>query len=620
MTDRDPIEAALRRPAPDEPGDLPQLVIDPARVGPVRGAIRSGPANGRRAGLWPLVALAALVAAILTWQLVGVGQSIQRPSTSPGSSASPRPDRSLPIDGSLATFHDGGLSFTYPAGWQLHRSGQVSTMGSTIAILGTVDLGGCGLLTVDINCAYATKLQPRDVFVVVGTGASPGGSILDQAPPGGFKEFVDGMPAIVAATGPIPATATDGERSWTIGMPLIEDNWFIVQGAYREPGGAVAEVQIDALARSIRFDQPAPSLPTDQAAIAAILRHGIDAMDRNARESYHSAMYGCFPRAVGTSAPTVIEDGPGGPLPGPLTVTCGVEIEPTVLGLFAVTLSVHWEAGPGYAAGTFKERWNLDIEGALGAERTLTDSFFPATRPDVTPGPATTPIALAPGSLAEVLPPGVTFFLTPDPNGDMLSDLPRGGRVWIVDGPTRVGDQDWYRVQWQPTPIYDAIPGWMPATLDGHPVVQPTEPRCPAALPTAADVVGLIPAERLACFGSGPITLGPVALRSTSGKTAEATGTPTWLADSATIALFGTAGPDGAELPLLVRADPSVGQLPVDGWVEVTGHFDDPAAAACTRMWAGSQADSTSPETPAEQRLVCREQFVISQYRVVAAP
>jgi len=620
MTDRDPIEEALRRPTPDEPATMPPLTLGAPDLAPAHAATRSGFAGRGLPAPLPLLLLAAVVAVAFTWQLAGIGRPGPAVSTAPRPSASSRPLPSLPADGSLATFNDGGIVFDYPATWQVHRSGQVFTMGSTIAILGTVDLGGCGFLTIEVNCAYAATLRPGDVFVVVGTGASPGGSILDQAPPGGFTEFVDGMPAIVTSTGPIPANNTDGGRSWTIGMPLVEDNWFVVQGSYREPGGAAIQSQVDALAKSIRFDQPAPALPTDPDAIAALLRRGIDAMDRNARESYHSAMYACFPRAVGTSAPTVITDGPGGPLPGPLTVTCGVEIEPTALGLFAVTLSVHWEAGPGYAAGTFQERWNVDGQGQLGAERTLTDSFFPATRPDVTPGPATTPIAFAPGSLAEVLPPGNTFFLTPDPNGDMLSDLPRGGRVWIVDGPTRVGDQDWYRVQWQPTPIYDGIPGWMPSTLDGHPLVQPTEPRCTGAVPTVADFVGLIPAERLACFGARPITLGPVALRFAPSKTAEATGSPSWLATSATIAMFGTAGPDGADLPLLVRADPSVGELPFDGWVEVTGHFDDPAAGTCSRTWAGSQGDSTSPETPAEQQLVCREQFVISSYHVVAAP
>ena len=48
----------------------------------------------------------------------------------------------------------------------------------------------------------------------------------------------------------------------------------------------------------------------------------------------------------------------------------------------------------------------------------------------------------------------------------------------------------------------------------------------------------------------------------------------------------------------------------------VTGHFDDPAAAGCQRTLVGDDARSLSAESPEEQVLRCREQFVITAIQV----
>lgn len=97
--------------------------------------------------------------------------------------------------------------------------------------------------------------------------------------------------------------------------------------------------------------------------------------------------------------------------------------------------------------------------------------------------------------------------------------------------------------------------------------------------------------------------------------------TPAWLADSATIAMYGSAGPEGVDPPLLVRSDPAVlATLPLDTWLEVTGHLDDPASGACQRAWTGQDAGTISPESAAEQVFSCREQFVITSVHTVSAP
>jgi hypothetical protein len=311
-----------------------------------------------------------------------------------------------------------------------------------------------------------------------------------------------------------------------------------------------------------------------------------------------------------------IEDGQGGPLAGPLDVVCSVDMEPTAIGLWAVTLSVRWDAGAGYAAGEHRELVYLDSRGELGPRYQLTHVEFPATRPDPTPGPA---IPLTPGTLVEVLPPGVSLLLTPDPDGNHLTSLGRGSRLWIASGPRQVGSESWYRVEWQPTPTYGGIPAWIASTFEGHAVAAPVEPRCPDLVSDVIDLVDLHPAERLLCFGDRPITLGPVILEKSSNATFPASGSPAWLADSATIKMYGRGGPESVDAPLLVRADPAaIAKLPTGTWLEVTGHFDDPEAKRCRRSWV-TETESPSPQTTVEQVLSCREQFVITTVRTVRA-
>ena len=63
--------------------------------------------------------------------------------------------------------------------------------------------------------------------------------------------------------------------------------------------------------------------------------------------------------------------------------------------------------------------------------------------------------------------------------------------------------------------------------------------------------------------------------------------------------------PDAASLPMTP-----------DRWVTLTGHFDDPVALTCRA--AGSGPDAVKSDADAVER--CREHFVVTQIRTVAAP
>jgi hypothetical protein len=84
--------------------------------------------------------------------------------------------------------------------------------------------------------------------------------------------------------------------------------------------------------------------------------------------------------------------------------------------------------------------------------------------------------------------------------------------------------------------------------------------------------------------------------------------------------MYGSDGPSGVDPPLLVRPAPGVGDLPLGQWVEITGHVDDAAAAECTRRWTVEPGNGPLVQTPAEQVMTCREQFVITAVRATAAP
>jgi hypothetical protein len=114
---------------------------------------------------------------------------------------------------------------------------------------------------------------------------------------------------------------------------------------------------------------------------------------------------------------------------------------------------------------------------------------------------------------------------------------------------------------------------------------EPYEPACPATVSLVEQVAALQPFERLVCFGARELDFGPVRRQ----EYAVMQGSPPWLAGEAGLDFF-TALPFEA-------ADGT--QVPAEGWLRVTGHFDDPGCAA---------------------DLPCRERFVVTATEPAAPP
>jgi hypothetical protein len=76
--------------------------------------------------------------------------------------------------------------------------------------------------------------------------------------------------------------------------------------------------------------------------------------------------------------------------------------------------------------------------------------------------------------------------------------------------------------------------------------------------------------------------------------------------------------PQAAGAWIDARVPPAVGRLPVGVLLRVTGRFDDPTAAGCRRVLANGGASIGLPvEAPADSVTWCRQQFVVSGWRVV---
>jgi len=219
-----------------------------------------------------------------------------------------------------------------------------------------------------------------------------------------------------------------------------------------------------------------------------------------------------------------------------------------------------------------------------------TNLIFPGTTSPAA-GPIDGALDLEPGSIVQMLAPGLRWdstlvtdmYNTPhEMMGDrFVSEAQPGRRFVIVDGePITYNDADWYLVEAPLGSSYPHLFQWLPVTHDGLQLVRVVDPECPAE-PSVADLVRLLPAERVACSGDRPLTLEPVMATLEEDTGFAADGNPSWLID-APWRLFGEAGPAGMDGSLPATIDPAlVDGMQVSVPLSVTGHFADPTAGTC---------------------------------------
>jgi hypothetical protein len=448
----------------------------------------------------------------------------------------------------------------------------------------------------------------------------------------GWTEEVDGRPArlvVVAGAGPDQPAET---RTWDVLLPGSLDGVFRIRadiaGPDLEAGRAVVQRIVDAV------DFKTSVRPLEDSEAIEILRAFLDNLERTGRDS-GSDLYGCFPREPGIAEGT-IRGGVGGPLAGPLDVTCTTAIRPSLAEVWRIVLEVSWDGTDAYAGDVLRQEffttgqeysgqitWNggyVTAGSGRSAPDAGSDAWFPNAGYEL-PAPRSAPLNLAPGAIVRMLWPGE--YPQPEPGrGDgAISPSMVNTHLSVIDGPEIIDGEEWYRVQWGGGALGE--PGWLRGSRDGRPQLEVVQPECPDASLTVGDLTWLTAAERLACFATVEVTLpsgvlvsdeaweGAICASEDGTETAcpDPLGEPAWLTGFPRWKLYGAGGPFGPEPGLFVWLDPSIGEPTSGQAVRIRGHFDDPAASACRLpnvFGPNHVADA------ALDRLICRERLVVT--------
>jgi hypothetical protein len=228
----------------------------------------------------------------------------------------------------------------------------------------------------------------------------------------------------------------------------------------------------------------------------------------------------------------------------------------------------------------------------------------------------------------------LTLRETPGLEGPVQWRLPEGTLGFVIAGPVETDGLSWYQLSGMGLPYASgcvtpppgelldcpAWLGWLAAEADDG-TAYLTAASAPPCEEPPATVVSLSEQQytlRLICFDAEPLTFTawwPEAPDDGLGGACVASETDIgWLACPSNNGI----GADDSESGdrLAVTVDPATGvEMPERGqWVEVTGHFDDPAAQRC-----GEVAEQMSSD-PGELVFNCRLQFVLSEVAPTSAP
>lgn len=252
---------------------------------------------------------------------------------------------------------------------------------------------------------------------------------------------------------------------------------------------------------------------------------------------------------------------------------------------------------------------------------------------------APVPTALAPNGFAQVVAARVNVREAPGLDAPTLSlppvgDSPVGMRpvlgtdggsqhVYILEGPVSANGFDWFRVapiDWEGNQhIYPEFVGWTAAGDAVDPWLVPENP-CPTGPITLADLTYSATttnwATRLGCFRGQELTLrGWYLVPEGIGFEEPCPNEPAFLMCGSGVHDIRTAEMSyydqrsADRLVFVVNPQSGIVMPPPKQWIEIIGHWDDPAAALCpveTIPW-----DSGT--------LACRIQFVISSVTALGA-
>lgn len=278
------------------------------------------------------------------------------------------------------------------------------------------------------------------------------------------------------------------------------------------------------------------------------------------------------------------------------------------------------------------------IAGSPLPSGSISPSIAPSAEPSSSPPPPAAFQVLPPGSAIQVRVEELNLRRQPTTSARRVEILERGDLLVVSPsdyviagyGPINADGYTWYPVikidvfdgdgKLDPLPTHpipigaELVSGWI-ATDDGEDrFVRQLEPRCPTTV-DLANVSGMLPAERLACFGAPIVLEGTFGCGGCGGAIAGVF-EPGWLASPMN---FDFLSEDVTEQfgPLALRFRPSGPARPEAGSIiRVTVHVDDARSTRCRIKEAG-EGDALIPVNAATAALFCREQLVVDSYEVL---
>ncbi|HEX2883330.1 MAG TPA: SH3 domain-containing protein [Candidatus Limnocylindria bacterium] len=247
----------------------------------------------------------------------------------------------------------------------------------------------------------------------------------------------------------------------------------------------------------------------------------------------------------------------------------------------------------------------------------------------------------APDSLVTLLAEGLTLRAEPGTDSEVLARLPAGQTAFVIAGPESANGMPWYHLSGMGLPHATGCgpheagtllecPAWLgwvaAADADGAPWIQAAEaPACPTDPPTLVSLTDLPYTMRLVCHDAADMTFRafwpalPEGTTPPEGACPAAEAAIGWLVcqsiNQNLIAADEAEGASGGGR-LTVNIPPGSSLvMPERGqWVDVTGHFDDPAAQQCADV-SGLMATD-----PGDLVFTCRLQFVLTAVAPAPAP
>ena len=314
----------------------------------------------RRRTIWFNVrlAVAGIVGVAVLWVvLVLAPVAFNSRGTGGGPGATP---------GGLAHFDRDGLAFDYPASWKTSVSGLNMHYVTILDFLGTGSgLASCTAITPGPNDKFISGTE-CGAHLTVGAGqvvvevslqeGPPGLGLIDPSDPSGIDSggkyvTVGGLPAIFSDSG----TTLD----WTLSVPGQLMSRYRIHVEMKDPGAEQMRAQVEALVASLGYSPAVAVLdPADGPRIAAI---GL------AKARASEPDYACFPSVPGATATATVQEFAGySSMRKPLPVTCSMDIAPSAVGLWKMTLTESWTAASDRSAGSLTTTIWLDPDGTPG--------------------------------------------------------------------------------------------------------------------------------------------------------------------------------------------------------------------------------------------------------------